>query len=163
MVVSAHDLPGARLRRWGYHVGLGVASFVAIWIAVNASAAAKRAGREQSAARRSLTSHTEAADQVAADCDLDPFSHEAALEHYPIEIPDFPTRQERECIERVTNARADLIDDHLLLEQLEPEVAETARAAQVRVIVASLLVLLWVAGLFFGMILPRLRGAPGHG
>jgi len=163
MVVGARDLPHSRRRRWLYHGAVAAAAALAVWWAAAGLSRAARAAEAVAAAEADLRRKVVEADAVAADCGLARFSDEASLESFPMRIPSFPTKREMECANRVSRARAALIEEHLDLEKLRPEAAEARRSVRTRIWIAGLVTLGWIGGLYVLELLPSRRGSTAGG
>lgn len=137
MTVSARDLPDTRRRRWGAHALLGLSVIIAVFWAWSAYSRVWDLEARLDAARGRIPALEEAADRVASRCGLPPFSGKEALRSFPMKIGRYPTARERECGEKVTRARADLIETYLEMDRLRPRIAE-ARDATGPVIPAAL-------------------------
>jgi hypothetical protein len=157
MVVQSRDLLSTRLRRWIWHAIVLVATLWAIWSAAGWTSRLGEARAERDRVERALIEHREGADRVAAECGLEPFGDKASLEHFPLDLPPFPTRREMECGRKVSEARSDLIEDHLALERLAPVIEESAPVARKRWMLSGALALLLVAGVVVLEVLPRRR------
>lgn len=157
MVLHARDLPAARLRRWGYNGLVTVLAVIACWSAVGAWSRARELAEELEVARNSLDQHLLAADRIASECGLEPFSDEESLERFPVTLPPFPTRSEMECARRVGVARSDLIEDHLKIDRTGPLLVETRDASRTRAILAGGMALVWALGIYITEIHPRRR------
>lgn len=159
MTVNARDLPEARLRRWGIHALLGLAFLTSVWWAWGAYSRAWELESLRESARGRIPALEEAADQVASQCGLAPFSDRESLKTFPMEIGRYPTRRERECGEKVTKARADLIETYLELDRLRPLIVKARAGTEPTIPVVLLLGALLGIWLWFSEIRHR-RGSP---
>ncbi len=157
MVVHARDMPAARLRRWGYNGLVTVLAVVAVWAAAAARSRARLLAAELDEAKLSLEEHLVAADRVASECGLEPFSDGESLKHFPVTLPAVPTRREMDCAQRVAVARSDLIEDHLKIDGTEPLLQESRDASRIRSILAATMTLVWALGIYVTEILPWRR------
>jgi len=148
-----------------YHGAVAAIALISGWIAFGAVSRSREAAAEVAAAVESLETHKVEADGVAAECGLPPFSDKKSLESFPMRIPPFPTKRESACAKKVTEARANLIEDHFKLEQATPRSFEASRTARRGVTAALGLAAVWAAGFYvleihFGRAASRRRGAP---
>jgi hypothetical protein len=148
MAVPVRDTAAGRLRRLLAHAVLGAAALVSAWAAASAVGRSSRAASEVDEARSALEGHREAADAVAGECGLRPFSGEADLETFPVELPVHPTRREMECARRVSVARADLIEDHSRIRRAAEEAGAARALARRRLSIAGLLALVLVVEVY---------------
>jgi len=155
MVVEARDLPSARLRRWGILLGGALIAVASLIWAVHSGSDARRRARELQEREYALTEHQARADDLARQCGIPPFRDEESLEHFPITLGRYPTKEERACSRDVGNARADLIDDYLKLHDMRPALVEARAGAKRSLIIALVLAAAWVFGLWLAEIRPR--------
>jgi hypothetical protein len=141
MVVSARDLPEARRRRWAVHAVLVLLVLVTAWWGLKGYLETRGLRQDLQRAADRLVGQVSTADAVAADCGLEPFSDEEALKVFPVELPPFPTRAQVECAERVTTARADLIETHLRISRLGFRVEEVRQAPRIYLPLSGVLAL----------------------
>src|SRR5229473_2382907 len=111
MTVSARDLPASRSRRRVYHVVVGLVAAWASWSGVAWNGRDREASTALAAAREKVEAGRAAADGVAAECGLKPFSDDRSLERFPMASPPFPTRKESGCLKKVQQVRSELIND----------------------------------------------------
>jgi len=159
VVVEARDLPSARLKRWGSLAAGAVLAAACLAWAVHDMRDVRRTARSLAEWEHRLSEHETHADELARECDIPYFSDEAALEHFPMEVRPFPTKQEKKCVQEVGEARADLIDDYLKLHDLRPAMPELRAAWHRSAIVATLVIAAWLAALYVLEIRPRRSGA----
>jgi hypothetical protein len=155
MAIEIRDTFQARLRRWGGLAAGAVAVLLSLWWTVGHYSEAGRVADDISRVESDLLEHIEAADAVAEDCGLAPFSDEASLAHFPMKVPDFPTRKERECGRTVGIARADLQDDHILLADLRPRLAASSDSAGSYLTSSIVLLVGWLIAFAILEIFPR--------
>lgn len=155
MAVNARDLRGARLRRWMGHAAFGTIAVASAWWAWSNLSALRSLEREMQAAREEIPALEVAADAVADECGLPPFSDPESLKRFPMEIGRFPSRREMECGNRVTKARSDLIENYLEIDRLRPRIEEAGEAISPSVPIAVALAAGFVVWIWFGEIRHR--------
>jgi hypothetical protein len=148
VTVDARDLPGARSRRLVYHGVVGLIALLASWNAFGWNARAREAAATVSEARERLAAEKAAADGVAAECGLRPFSDDKSLEKFPMALPAYPTKRESACLQKVTDARAALINTRLDYDKSVPIEQETGAVARGRFKVAAALGAIFLAGVY---------------
>jgi len=159
MAIVARDLPSARLKRWGYHAGVGLITALAVWSALTWHALSSAASGAVSAARAKAEEDSLAADAVAAECGLPAFSDEVSLRRFPMQRQPYPTKRESACLQKVTDARGNLINDRIDLDRAVPVADERAAVAKSRLIVAGVLAAVFLAGVYLLEVHPLLRFA----
>ncbi|HXI02670.1 MAG TPA: hypothetical protein VNI57_05785 [Candidatus Saccharimonadales bacterium] len=155
MALNPRDLPPARIRRWSIHAGAALAILASSWWAWSGSA---RLGSLEAALREAgdrIPVLEKAANDVASDCGIEPFSDPESLRRFPMKVGPRATRRETECARRVTKARSDLIETYLAMDRLRPLVSDAREAASPRGPAAGVVLLAAGAWLYASEIRPR--------
>lgn len=160
MSVSARDLPEARRKRYAYHAAAGLVALLASWNALSWNARAREAASVLAAAQEKVSAGRLAADGVAAECGLPPFSDEKSLRRFPMHRPPFPTKRESACLQKVTEVRGSLINDLFDLDRAAPIAAETSATARRRLAVAGVFAAIFLAGVYAMEIHQGRRASP---
>ncbi len=159
MVLNARDLPEARRRRWIVHAALGLLALASVWWSWSTLSRLRGLEGELKAAGEAIPTLEAAADQVAGDCGLAPFSDPESLRRFPMEVGRFPSRRRMECANRVTKARSDLIETYLEMDRLRPRIEEARDGILPGLPFAILVVVGFATWIYLGEIRPRRRRA----
>lgn len=157
MAISAHRTSRAKTIRWTFLAAGALAAALAALSAAGTARDARNAGVALSGIRERQAQHKEAADALAVECRLRPFSDEASLDTFPMDLSRFQNKREAECARRVSIARADLIQDLVQIRNVVKEEARLRSSTRVRAATAVVLGAGWLLALYLAEIRPRTR------